>query len=131
MYTTIEQVKSITGYDVTNETIAMAQYIIESYTGRVEPSVEDAEDLMLLGRATAFQAAYQKDNDIMVYEQMNVFQTSMFGNSMMFQQGNTTSPWVSPLAMLACHRLSWMRPRSIKTGSLYGRPQRNNDWVTD
>ena len=130
MFTTVTQVKELTGYDVTQEAIIMAQSIIESYTGRVEVDVQEPSDHVLLGRATAYQAAYMTKNGEMIFEQLSAMQIMQFGQMVTFSQGNSASPFVAPLAVLACKNLSWNRIRSVKTGSIFDTPVQPSNWET-
>lgn len=126
MFTTIEEVKALTDSDVDLKLIAMAQAIVESYIGRVESEIDNANDSMLLARATAYQSAYMVVYDDM-FEQTAVEQVNQFGNSMKFRQDGV-SPWVAPLAVIACQKLSWRRMRSIKTGSIFDKPSEPSGW---
>lgn len=132
-FTTVDETKTLTGYDVTLDTITMAQGIIESYVGRLEIEVDDGTDQMLLGRATAYQAAYMTNNPSLVFEQMKAQSISQFGQSVSFGPGNQTAPWLSPLAEIACSKLSWLRGRSIKTGrmSQYRHLSPRERWVSE
>lgn len=130
MFTTIEQVKELTDYDVDAKTITMAQSIIEAYVGRLEIEVTNASDVVLLGRATAYQAAYMLGNSEAVFEQMNAYQISQFGQMVTFQASNVVAPWVAPLSVLACQRLSWKRIRSVKTGTIFSQPVPERTWET-
>lgn len=131
MFTTIEQVKELTQYDVGQELVIMAQSLVEAYVGHVEADIEDANDLALLGKATAYQAAYMNDNYQQVFEQASVKASSQNGSSMVFDDGNLTSPWIAPLAVLACQKLSWKRMRSVKTGALFGHKPLVGSWATE
>lgn len=131
MFTTVAKVEEYTGYAVDQETVIMAQAIIEAYVGRLEPEVNTAHDLSLLERATAYQAAYMRDNKATVFEQISLSQVMQFGQMMTFKQNDIVSPWVAPLAVLACQRLSWKRIRSVRTGSIYYTPPAVDDWRTD
>jgi hypothetical protein len=118
MFTTIEETYTLTGYAVDNLLLRKAQAIIESYVGRDEVEITVANDQSMLGKAVAYQAAYMKDNTDLVFEQFNASQIMQFGQMVTFAPG-TASPWVAPLAVMACQRLSWRRMRSVKTGSIY------------
>lgn len=131
MFVTSEEVYRVTGYDVTNEVIIMAQTIVETYIGRIEAQVFDGFDKQLLERATAYQAAYMKEDPTKVFEQISASQVSQFGATITFKAGDETSPWVAPLAKLACQRLSWKRMRSVKVGNIYGARKPEPTWVTD
>lgn len=128
MFTTIETVKELTGKTVTQETIIMAQNIIESYIGRVEVDVSNPSDRDIAGKAVSYQAAYMFGDEARVFEQMGATQIMQFGQMVTFSPGSE-APWVAPLAVMACKRLSWRRLRSIRTGSLWPRgPQRESGW---
>lgn len=120
MFATINDVERITGYEVTEDLVVQAQMIIESYVGRTEVEVTNASDQLLLARATAYQAAYMKADPMRIYEQMAVKQLGQFGQLVTFRDTDTAAPFVAPLAVMACHRLSWKRMRSVKTGTIYG-----------
>lgn len=131
MFTTTDSVLSLTGYEVSLTDINMAQAIIESYVGKVEAEVYDANDLMLLDRATAYQAAYMVKNKELVFEQMSAQQIMQFGQMVTFKQDDA-APFIAPLAILACKRLSWKRIRSIRTGRIFDNgPVQTNSWERD
>lgn len=131
MFTTTDSVLSLTGYEVRLTDINMAQAIIESYVGKVEAEVYDANDLMLLDRATAYQAAYMVKNKELVFEQMSAQQIMQFGQMVTFKQDDA-APFIAPLAILACKRLSWKRIRSIRTGRIFDNgPVQTNSWERD
>lgn len=130
MFTTIEQVKEITGYDVTLETITMAQHVLVAYTGRLDSDVVDPNDRAILGRATAYQAAYMHDNPTRIYEQVALTQIAQFGQAMSFRQDGVT-PWIAPMAVIACQRLSWKRMRSVKTGPMFYTPPTPQGWEVE
>lgn len=131
MFTTTEQVMELTGYEVTNATVSMAQNIIEAYIGRDEVNITDGNDLSLLEKATAYQAAYMVNQKDLVFEQVSAQQIMQFGQMMTFKADEPAAPFVAPLAILACKRLSWKRLRSVKTGSIFYRPPVQNTWRTD
>lgn len=133
MFVTVEQTKQTTGIDVTEQAIAIAQMIIESYVGRIEANISDAADLMLLGRATAYQAVYMRENLDTVFEQIDVKSQTGFGSSVAFRD-NPVSPWLAPLAIIACQGLSWKRMRSVRVGAIFSRPVDEasaSEWSTD
>lgn len=129
MFTTVEHVKELTNYDVTNAEIVRAQSIIESYVGRVEAEVVYPTDRELLSKAVAYQTAYLHENAETIFEQMALSYMGQFGQALSFRAGDFFSPFVAPLAMIACQKLSWKRIRSVKTGSLFG-PTEPVDWRT-
>lgn len=126
MFTTPEQVKRLTKYDVTLEDIYLAQGIIESVMGRVEARIDDADDLERLARATAYQAVYIKSDPNNVFEQANMRSISQDTATNTFNT-EKDSPFVAPMAEIAMRSLSWKRSRSITVGSLAGK-FRGRDW---
>lgn len=128
MFTTIEQVKELTGYDVEQEVITMAQNIIEAYVGKVEQQVQDPIDRMLLGKAVSYQSAYMRDNALMIFEQVATTYIAQFGQTMTFRGNDTATPFIAPLAVISCGKLSWKSNRSVKTGSMYDRGPTAYDW---
>lgn len=118
MFTTINEVKELTGYDVSQETIIKAQAIVESYVGRNETEVIKSSDRALMGKACAYQSAYMEGDESKIFEQAAVTQIAQFGQSISMRNDGA-APWVAPLAVIACQRLSWKRMRSVKTGSMW------------
>lgn len=115
MFTTPEGVRERTGYEVTHDLVRKAQAVIEAYTGRIEADITNPSDQFALGRATEFQAAYMNKNYETVYEQVGVAQITGGDGTVTYKSGDDTSPWIAPLAVLACKNLSWKRSRSVKT----------------
>lgn len=130
MFTTVESVKELTGYDLPLESIKRAQALIESYTGRLEIQVTDAVDLAILDRATAYQAVYMEYDLVRVFGQAKAEQVMAYGNMVTYVDDGV-SPWIAPLAVIACRRLSWNRTRSVKTGSIYNQPLQPKEWKTE
>jgi hypothetical protein len=118
MFTTTTQVKTITGKIVTAALIERAQYVIEAYLGRFESEVTDTKDLEILKRAVAYQSAYMLNNEDIVFEQMAVSTTTQNDASTTFKQGDELSPFIAPLAVMMCSKLSFAKSRSIKTGKV-------------
>lgn len=116
MFTTATEVKTITGKIVDAALVARAQYVIEAYIGKFEADVTDTRDEEILKRAVAYQAAYMLNNEDIVYEQMSVSTTGQNDAYTTFKQGDSTSPFIAPLAVMICNKLSFMRSRSIYTG---------------
>lgn len=117
MYVTPNQVADATGKQVEAPQIAMAQSIIEMYTGRVESRVENPDDLALLRLATAYQAAYLVENFDTVFSQVGV--SSLTQDKFRVEMSDPTSPFIAPLARMACETLSWRRSRSISTAPIF------------
>jgi hypothetical protein len=118
MFTTTTQVKTITGKIVNAGLIERAQYAIEAYVGKFEANVTDTSDLEILKRATAYQSAYMLNNEDIVFEQMAVSTTGQNDAYTTFKNGDTTSPFIAPMAIMMCSKLSFMRSRSIYTGRI-------------
>lgn len=116
MFCTITDVKNITGYDVLAPIITQAQALIETYVGRSEADIDSPRDVELLGKATAYQAAYMRDNFERTYQQVAVSQIIQNNNVITFKAGDETSPWLAPLAKLACRGLSWRKSRAVQVG---------------
>lgn len=118
MFTTTTQVKTITGKIVNAGLIERAQYAIEAYVGKFEADVTDTRDLEILKRATAYQSAYMLNNEDIVFEQMSVSTTMQNDASTTFKSGDSVSPFIAPMAVMICSKLSFMKSRSIKTGPI-------------
>lgn len=129
MFTTINDVKTITGKIVKNDLIERAQYAIEAYIGKFENEVTDLQDLEILKRATAYQTAYMLNNEDIVFEQMSVSTTAQNDSSTTFKAGDTVSPFIAPMAVMICSKLSFIKSRSIKTGKISPKISYPN-WIT-
>jgi hypothetical protein len=116
MFTTATEVKTITGKIVDAALVARAQYVIEAYIGKFEAEVTDTKDEEILKRAVAYQSAYMLNNEDIVYEQMAVSTTGQNEAYTTFKPGDTTSPFIAPLAVMICNKLSFLRSRSVYTG---------------
>ena len=118
MFTTATEVKTITGKIVDAALVARAQYVIEAYIGKFEAEVTETKDEEILKRAVSYQAAYMLNNEDIVYEQMAVSTTGQNDAYTTFKQGDTTSPFIAPLAVMICSKLSFLRSRSVYTGKM-------------
>ena len=118
MFTTITDVKTITGKIVKADLVQRAQYAIEAYIGKFEADVTNTKDLEILKRAVAYQSAYMLNNEDIVFEQMAVSTTMQNDASTTFKQGDTASPFIAPMAVMICSKLSFFKSRSIKTGKI-------------
>jgi hypothetical protein len=116
MFTTATEVKTITGKIVDAALVARAQYVIEAYIGKFESEITDTKDDEILKRAVAYQAAYMLNNEDIVYEQMAVSTTGQNDAYTTFKQGDTASPFIAPMAVMICNKLSFIRSRSVYTG---------------
>ena len=118
MFTTTTQVKTITGKIVNAGLVERAQYAIEAYVGKFETAVTDTNDLEILKRAVAYQSAYMLNNEDIVFEQMAVSTTMQNDASTTFKPGDRVSPFIAPMAVMVCSKLSFVKSRSIKTGPI-------------
>lgn len=130
MFTTVEYTTRVTGRTVSLELLYRAQAVIEMYIGKIEEDIVSPDDLGLLQRATSFQAVYMLNNEDIVYEQMSALQILQASMQVTFRNDDTASPWVAPMAIMACKNLSWKRSRSVRTGPILGRRSRK-DWYTN
>jgi hypothetical protein len=129
MFTTITEVKTITGKIVKADLVQRAQYVIEAYIGRFEADVTDTNDLEILKRATAYQTAYMLNNEDIVFEQMAVSTTGQNDAYTTFKPGDTVSPFIAPMAVMMCNKLSFVKLRSVKTGKIAS-TMSYPDWTT-
>jgi hypothetical protein len=129
MFVTTTQVKTITGKVVNAGLVERAQYAIEAYVGKFEADVEDTRDLEILKRATAYQAAYMLNNEDIVFEQMAVSTTMQNDASTTFKAGDKVSPFIAPMAVMMCDKLSFIRSRSVYTGKV-SQTTSSSDWRT-
>jgi hypothetical protein len=118
MFATTTQVKTITGKTVNAGLVERAQYAIEAYVGKFETDVTDTNDLEVLKRAVAYQSAYMLNNEDIVFEQMAVSTTMQNDASTTFKPGDRVSPFIAPMAVMVCSKLSFVKSRSIKTGPI-------------
>lgn len=121
MFCTPEYAAKITGrndLEVTLDAVLVAQEIIEAYVGRVESEVENANDLALLAKATAYQAVYLAKNGDSVFEQVALASVGQNNSLTVFKSGDFTAPWIAPLAVISCRKLSWNQSRSVHTGPI-------------
>lgn len=129
MFVTTTQVKTITGKVVNAGLVERAQYVIEAYVGKLEADVTKTRDIELLKRATAYQSAYMLNNEDIVFEQMAVSTTMQNDASTTFKSGDTVSPFVAPMAVMVCSKLSFMKTRSVYTGKV-SQTTASSDWRT-
>lgn len=129
MFTTTTEVKTITGKIVKSDLIQRAQYAIEAYVGKFEADITDTADLEILKRATAYQSAYMLNNEDIVFEQMAVSTTGQNDAYTTFKNGDTTSPFIAPMAVMMCRKLSFIRSRSVYTGKIVSSVD-YPDWTT-
>lgn len=128
MFTTVNNVREYTNKDVTVDLIKRAQSIVEIYVGRSEIDIDRTDDLILLEKMTAYQAAYMLDNEDLIYNQIASMSVGS-GDSAQNFDTKMSSPWMAPLAVLSARGLSFNRGRSIKTGKIF-QWNRKIDWRT-
>lgn len=130
MFATINDVKAITGKNVSSDLLERAQYALEAYIGYFEEDVTDLKDIEICKRATAYQAAYMLNNEDIVFEQMLVSTTGVNDSYTTFKNNDNFSPFISPMSLMICRKLSFMKSRSVYTGkNLSSLPQ--VDWTQD
>jgi len=115
MFITEREVLTQTGIEVTRTNVSLAQLMVETYVGRGESDIEENKDKELMAQAITFQAIYldgQPDNVMTTAAAtfMSQGSTSVSFNLESF------APFMSPWALKATQRLSWMRSRSVSTG---------------
>ena len=76
------------------------------------------QDLEILKRATAYQTAYMLNNEDIVFEQMAISTTGQNDAYTTFKPGDNVSPFIAPMAVMICNRLTFVRSRSVKTGKI-------------
>lgn len=129
MFATNTDVKSITGKNVDASLVQRAQYVIESYIGRFEADVNNEKDIEILKRAVSYQAAYMLNNEDIVFEQMAVSTTGQNNAYTSFKSGDNVSPFIAPMAVMSCQKLSFVRSRSVTTGKI-SQLADSSDWRT-
>jgi hypothetical protein len=116
MYTTPIEVMAVTPYtNVTLAQVLQAQFVVEVYTGRTEAEVDGARDKEMLARATAAQVVYMRENPEVTFEQIAAASISRGDGQTTFRPDGV-SPFIAPLAVMACAHLSWKKSRSITLG---------------
>jgi hypothetical protein len=129
MYTTPDEVMVVTPYeDVTIAEVLQAQFVIEIYTGRLEGEVDGARDKGLLARATIAQTVYMRENPTITFEQIAAGTIQTGGDMTVFR--DSESPFVAPLAVMACKHLSWKNSRSVRVGRIWQKVT-TLDWSRD
>lgn len=124
MLTTPDEVMAVTPYtDVTTTQVMQAQFVIEIHVGRIESEITDSRDKEMLARAVIAQTVYMRDNSDVTFEQIAA-QTITRGDGMTVFSGDGLSPFIAPLAIMACKHVSWKKSRSITVGKTIGRTER-------
>jgi len=118
MFTTTNQVKTITGKIASLALIERAQYIVEGYVGKFETEITKTKDIEIMKRAVAYQTAYMLNNEDIVFEQMAVSTTMQNDASTTFKPGDKVSPFIAPMAVILCASLSFVKTKSVYTGKM-------------
>ncbi len=109
-WATEEDVVTITGREATEASIALAQTMIEIFSGTTEIASDDdlisSRNLRLLRNAVAFQAVWL-DNHPDVLEAMDVQGVSQDGLNA--QYASAHAHLLAPMAQRCIRRLSWQR----------------------
>lgn len=121
MFITPEQAKKLTNKELPADLIYRAQNVLESYIGKTESEIKSGKDKILMARAVAYQAAYMKDNEDVVYEQIAV-KTAGAGTNFQNLDTDKDAPWIAPLAFLTIKSLSFKKSRGIRTGRIFQYP---------
>jgi hypothetical protein len=120
MFSSVEQTRALTGYTVSLDLVNQAQAVLEVFLGKTEAEIDSADDLAILGRATAFQAAYMLNNADRVYEQVAVRSIAQSDGGAVLNL-EMWAPFIAPMAVFALKSLSWKKSRSVKTGPVFER----------
>jgi hypothetical protein len=124
MYTTPDEVMAVTPYtNVAITEVRQAQFVIEVYTGRTEAEISSARDKGLLARAVIAQCVYMRENPNVTFEQVGVNTVSR-GDGMTVFDITKDSPFIAPLAVMACKHLSWNKSHSVTVGKTFGAAER-------
>lgn len=125
MYATTDEVMAATGYtNVTTAQVLQAQFVIEVYSGRMESEINDARDKGILARAVMAQTVYMRDNPEVTFEQIDAQSIARGDGQTVFRAGANDAPFIAPLAVMACKRLTWKQSRSVTVGKTVGRAER-------
>ena len=122
MLATTTNVLTLTNKNLSQSLINRAQAIIEMYVGKFEDEITNTKDIELAKRAVSYQAAYMDENEDIVFEQIAASTISQNDASTTFKAGDQVSPWIAPLAVMACKKLSFNSSRSITTGKIAPNP---------
>lgn len=129
MYTTKEAITERTGYEMDQQGLALAQMMIEAWTGKSEEEVTDATDRARLADAVTFQAVYIKGVAPDVLQQMALTSLTQGESTYRFDP-HMFSPYMSPWAIMACQKLSWMGTRTVHTGPVFDKRGAVSRWET-
>lgn len=114
MWATVEQVISQTGVDVSEETIAVASAMIDTFTGADEELPEDAispKDRKHLRKATAWQAVWVAGKPGLITERENAKSITSDGQNI--TREDNADAMLAPLARREILSLSWVGTRTV------------------
>lgn len=133
MFITPERVARLTGYEnITLQDVAIAQGMLESYTGRMEARITDADDIELMAKATAYQTVYLKADTNHIFEQARVDSIQQDSAAVNYKPNDYDSPFIAPYALMAMKNLSWRRSHGIRFGRGKNAPGNwRYDWKRD
>lgn len=132
-WATAEQASEVTGKTVTEEDLAVAQPVIDIFSGVVEEQADrlKAKDLRMLRYAVSYQAVWMKGNagaltgsDVQSATQDSVSFTR-------FDEGNDDATVLAPLARRCLDRLSWRRSKTAHSRSAWDQVDRYGDAFHD
>lgn len=118
MFATINDVSTITGKLVTDGLISRAQSLLEMYVNKSEAEITKTKDIALMKKAVAYQCAYMVNNEEIVFEQIAARAISQNDSYITFRNNEVSAPWIAPLALITCNRLSFARSRTVVTGKI-------------
>jgi hypothetical protein len=129
MLVSVEEVQALTKHTTDEDTIQMAQWVIEAYVGRSEGDPMTSSDELILSKAVAYQAVYMHGSESKLFTTAAATYVSQGGNAVSY--GDELSLYIAPLAKIACKNLSWKRMRSVKTGGVFDDGVKPLRWEED
>jgi len=112
-WATLEQVIGITGIEVSEETIAQASAMIDTFTGADEEMPEDAisvKDRKHLRKATAWQAIWIPTKPGLLTDRENFKRVS--SDTQTVERQDRADGFLAPMARREIMNLSWVGTRS-------------------
>jgi len=125
-WATVEQVRNVTGKDFTEETIALASSIIDTFSGADEELPEDAisgVDRRHLRRATAWQCFFAVKPGL-VEERENA--STVTSDTQSITREDRADVFLHPLARRELASLSWIGTRTVLVPRVDVRSQERN-----
>lgn len=131
MFVSKEEIATRTGITVSQQTLQLAQLMIEAWVGKDEAEVNDAGDFAILGKAVLFQAVYLSDENATDMLQQAAVKNMTMGETTTAFDTDLFAPYMSPWAIKTCKRLSFVGSRSVATGPWNHVHAAARAWVTD